>query len=50
MKQGEKFEEFLIRATRYNSILNNCSSRLLLVKDFPNVFYDDKESFFSLLG
>lgn len=49
-KQGEKFEEFLIRVTRYGSISSNYSSRLLLVKDFPNVFYEDKEGFYSLLG
>ncbi|OAD62799.1 Cell cycle checkpoint protein RAD17 [Eufriesea mexicana] len=49
MRQGDRFEEFLIRATRYSSVLHNYSSRLLLVKDFPNVFYTDKESFFSLL-
>lgn len=49
MRQGDRFEEFLIRATRYSSVLSNYSSRLLLVKDFPNVFYEEKESFFSLL-
>lgn len=49
MKQGDRFEEFLIRATRYSSILSSYSIRLLLVKDFPNVYFRDKESFFSLL-
>ncbi|XP_017891848.1 cell cycle checkpoint protein RAD17 [Ceratina calcarata] len=49
MRQGDRFEEFLIRATRYTSILSSYSSRLLLVKDFPNVYFRDKESFFSLL-
>nr|XP_003701679.1 PREDICTED: cell cycle checkpoint protein RAD17 isoform X1 [Megachile rotundata] len=49
MRQADRFEEFLIRATRYKSVLNNNSRRLLLVKDFPNVFYEDSLSFLSLL-
>lgn len=49
MRQGDKFEEFLIRATRYNSVLSNNSRRLLLVKELPNVFLDDKEGFHSVL-
>ncbi|KAG7209115.1 hypothetical protein KM043_015261 [Ampulex compressa] len=49
MRQGERFEDFLIRATRYNSVLCDQSRRLLLVKDFPNVYIEDKESFFNLL-
>ncbi|XP_076232328.1 rad17 checkpoint clamp loader component [Calliopsis andreniformis] len=49
MRQGDRFGDFLIRATRYTSVLSSYSSRLLLVKDFPNVFLDDKSSFFSLL-
>ncbi|CAL7947033.1 unnamed protein product [Xylocopa violacea] len=49
MRQGDRFEEFLIRATRYSSVLTNYSSRILIVKDFPNIFLQEKESFFSLL-
>ncbi|XP_043258209.1 cell cycle checkpoint protein RAD17 [Colletes gigas] len=49
MRQGDRFEDFLIRVTRYNSILGNNPKRLLLVKDFPNVYLEDKSSFFSLL-
>ncbi|XP_015433407.1 PREDICTED: cell cycle checkpoint protein RAD17 [Dufourea novaeangliae] len=48
-RQADRFEEFVIRATRYSSVLSNCHNRLLLVKDFPNVFIQDKDSFFSLL-
>ncbi|KOC59428.1 Cell cycle checkpoint protein RAD17 [Habropoda laboriosa] len=49
IRQKDQFEEFLIRATRYKSVLSNYQNRLLLVKDFPNFFFGDKESFFSLL-
>ncbi|XP_076183227.1 rad17 checkpoint clamp loader component isoform X2 [Ptiloglossa arizonensis] len=49
MRQGDRFEDFLIRATRYSSVLSNYSRRLLLVKDFPNVYLEDTDSFFSLL-
>ncbi|XP_076755019.1 rad17 checkpoint clamp loader component [Xylocopa sonorina] len=49
MRQGDRFEEFLIRATRYSSVLTNYSSRILIVKEFPYVFLQEKESFFSLL-
>nr|XP_033337494.1 cell cycle checkpoint protein RAD17 [Megalopta genalis] len=49
MRQGDKFEEFLIRATRYSSVLSTYHSRLLLVKDFPNIYIQEKNSFFSLL-
>ncbi|XP_033226549.1 cell cycle checkpoint protein RAD17 [Belonocnema kinseyi] len=49
MRQGDKFEEFLIRATRYNSVLSNISRRLLIVKELPNVFVDEKNGFYSVL-
>ncbi|XP_053988661.1 cell cycle checkpoint protein RAD17 [Hylaeus volcanicus] len=49
MRQGDRFEDFLIRVTRYSSVLSNSSSRLLLVKDFPNVYFQDTDSFFSVL-
>ncbi|XP_043495137.1 cell cycle checkpoint protein RAD17 isoform X1 [Polistes fuscatus] len=49
MTQSNKFVDFMVRATRYNSVLTNCSKRLLLVKDFPNIYYENKESFHSML-
>ena len=49
MRQGDRFEEFLIRATRYNSVLCNSSRRLLLVKELPNVFMEDKDGLYSIL-
>ncbi|KAK2583570.1 hypothetical protein KPH14_009515 [Odynerus spinipes] len=49
MRQSDKFEDYVIRATRYNSVLSSYHKRLLLVKDFPNVYYEDKESFHSVL-
>ncbi|XP_066596710.1 cell cycle checkpoint protein RAD17 [Prorops nasuta] len=49
VRQGDKFEEYLFRTTRYQSVLSNHSKTLLLVKDLPNVYYTDKENFHSLL-
>ncbi|XP_012270450.1 cell cycle checkpoint protein RAD17 [Orussus abietinus] len=49
MRQADKFEDFLIRATRYNSVFGNSTRRVLLIKDFPNVFTEDKESFYAIL-
>jgi hypothetical protein len=49
IRQGERFEDFLIRTTRYSSVLSNCSKRLLLVKDLPNTYIEGKDDFTSLL-
>ncbi|XP_023245561.1 cell cycle checkpoint protein RAD17-like [Copidosoma floridanum] len=49
MRQGERFEDFLIRATRYSSVLSDYSRRLLLVKDIPNCYIEGKDDFAGLL-
>lgn len=49
MRQGDKFEGFVIRTTRYGSLLSKSGRRLLIVKEFPNAYYDNKESFWSFL-
>lgn len=49
MRQGDKFEDHLIRATRYRTVLSSCSKQLLLVKDLPNVYYEDHKGFFTLI-
>lgn len=49
MRQGDRFEDHLIRATRYHTVLGDCFKQLLLVKDLPNVYQEDYKSFFSLL-
>ncbi|EFN87402.1 Cell cycle checkpoint protein RAD17 [Harpegnathos saltator] len=49
MRQGDRFEDHLIRATRYHTVLGTCSKQLLLIKDLPNVYQEDHKSFFSLL-
>lgn len=49
MRQGDKFEDHMIRATRYRTVLSNCSKQLLLVKDLPNVYHEDHKSFFMLI-
>ncbi|XP_063978811.1 cell cycle checkpoint protein RAD17 isoform X2 [Diachasmimorpha longicaudata] len=47
--QSDKFMEFLVRATRYNSVFNKGKKRLLLVKDIPNIYSIDKNSFHEVL-
>ncbi|KAL6426625.1 hypothetical protein ACFW04_009195 [Cataglyphis niger] len=49
MRQGDKFEDHVIRATRYRTILGNYSKQLLLVKDLPNVYQEDHKGFFKLV-
>lgn len=49
MRQGDRFEDHLIRATRYRTVLGTCSKQLLLVKDLPNVYQEDQKGFFALL-
>ncbi|KYN02061.1 Cell cycle checkpoint protein RAD17 [Cyphomyrmex costatus] len=49
MRQGDRFEDHLIRATRYHTVLGDCLKQLLLVKDIPNVYHEDYKSFFTLL-
>ncbi|EDW42158.1 cell cycle checkpoint protein RAD17 [Drosophila sechellia] len=39
----EAFKSFLLRASRYKSLLDSQNKRLLLVEDFPNVLLSDKE-------
>ncbi|XP_012251324.2 cell cycle checkpoint protein RAD17 [Athalia rosae] len=47
-RQTDKFEDFMVRTTRYNSLFDDCS-RLLIVKDFPNIYFTDTDAFISLL-
>ncbi|XP_011871318.1 PREDICTED: cell cycle checkpoint protein RAD17 [Vollenhovia emeryi] len=49
MRQGDRFEDYLIRATRYRTVLGDCFKQLLLVKDIPNVYQENCSSFFVLL-
>lgn len=46
--QKEKFNEFLFKASRYQSLFNQ-KRRLLLVEDFPNIFLDQKNTFADVL-
>ncbi|KAH8308196.1 hypothetical protein KR059_007992, partial [Drosophila kikkawai] len=39
----EAFKSFLLRASRYKSLLESQNKRLLLVEDFPNVLLDEKQ-------
>ncbi|XP_011496745.1 PREDICTED: cell cycle checkpoint protein RAD17 [Ceratosolen solmsi marchali] len=49
VRQGEIFEDFLIRTTRYSSVLSSYSRRLLLVKELPNTYIEEKDDFTKLL-
>ncbi|XP_002136949.4 cell cycle checkpoint protein RAD17 isoform X1 [Drosophila pseudoobscura] len=42
----EAFKSFLLRASRYKSLLNAQNKRLVLVEDFPNVLLSDAEANF----
>lgn len=48
-RQGERFEDFLLRATRYSSAISGYTRRLLMVKDIPNSYIEGKENFNDLL-
>ncbi|KAL7727871.1 hypothetical protein ACLKA6_019438 [Drosophila palustris] len=47
--QLEAFKSFLLRASRYKSLLATHNKRLLLVEDFPNVLLKDAASTFEEL-
>lgn len=48
-RQGDRFEDQLIRATRYRTVFGNYSKQLLLVKDIPNVYQENQKGFTALL-
>ncbi|XP_044018585.1 cell cycle checkpoint protein RAD17, partial [Aphidius gifuensis] len=48
-RHSDKFFDFLIRTTRYNSVFNCNDRRLMLVKDIPNIYFFEKENFHNLL-
>ncbi|XP_034665342.1 cell cycle checkpoint protein RAD17 [Drosophila subobscura] len=45
----EAFRSFLLRASRYKSLLDAQNKRLLLVEDFPNILLSDSEANFDEL-
>lgn len=46
---AEVFEQFLTRASRYPSLLSVQKSKIILVKDFPNIFLQKPEIFHGIL-
>lgn len=48
--QSDKFQEFLFKSSRFNSIFSQ-NDRLLIVKDIPNIFLrkGNEESFWKIL-
>lgn len=47
--QNDKFAQFLFQSSRYRSVFDTSSKRLVLVEDFPNVFLKDPGSFEGIL-
>lgn len=47
--QVDKFSQFLFQSSRYRSVFDTSSKRLVLVEDFPNVFIKDPNSFEEVL-
>lgn len=47
--QTDKFAQFLFQSSRYRSVFDTSSKRLVLVKDFPHVFIKDPNSFVAVL-
>ncbi|EDW85055.1 uncharacterized protein Dwil_GK14447 [Drosophila willistoni] len=47
--QLEAFKSFLLRASRYKSLLDKQNKRLLLVEDFPNFLLNDGQTIFEEL-
>lgn len=47
--QTDKFSQFLFQSSRYRSVFDTSSKRLVLVEDFPNVFIKDPSSFEDVL-
>lgn len=47
--QTDKFSQFLFQSSRYRSVFDTSSKRLVLVEDFPNVFIKDPTSFEEIL-
>lgn len=47
--QVDKFSQFLFQSSRYRSVFDTSSKRLVLVEDFPNVFIKDPASFEEVL-
>lgn len=47
--QNDKFAQFLFQSSRYRSVFDTSSKRLVLVEDFPHVFIKDPASFEAVL-
>lgn len=47
--QTDKFAQFLFQSSRYRSVFDTSSKRLVLVEDFPNVFIKDPNCFEEIL-
>lgn len=48
-KHAEMFSQFLFKSSRYASVFESQTKRLVLVEDLPNVFLQDSAEFDSVL-
>lgn len=47
--QVDKFRDFLFRASRYSSLLEKDTKKLIIVEDLPNTFFKQTEKFEEVL-
>lgn len=47
--QNDKFSQFLFQSSRYRSVFDTSTKRLVLIEDFPNAFIKDPSSFEQIL-
>lgn len=47
--QNDKFSQFLFQSSRYRSVFDTSSKRLVLVEDFPNTYLKDPAAFETVL-
>jgi cell cycle checkpoint protein len=47
--QSTKFSDFLLRSSRFDSLFDCDKQRLLMVKDFPNIFLKKVDEFWKIL-
>lgn len=47
--QNDKFSQFLFQSSRYRSVFDTSTKRLVLIEEFPNAFIKDPSSFEQIL-
>lgn len=47
--QVDKFRDFLFRASRYSSLFENDSNKVIIIEDLPNIFFKENDKFVEIL-